>query len=95
MARRPKPAASKVSASTAVRRATPRSKSKGRKLANLSIAAGDPLQPAGLSEYLAASGESARRAAPGPGDAAAKAARAAALKSAHARWHSKRAKPPK
>ena len=59
----------------------------------LSIAAGDPLQPGGLSEYLAATRKpappKAKRAQPKPAKAAPalpEDPRTSALRAAHARW---------
>jgi hypothetical protein len=67
-----------------------KSKVAGR-LVELSIGAGDPLQPGGLAEYAALAGEK-RRATQQPAPAAAdtrKADRGAALKAAQARWSSR------
>jgi hypothetical protein len=76
-ARKPSPAAK----SNLAGRAKGPSKRRADRLVNLSIATGDPLQPGGLTEYLAAIGdtEEQRR-------GAAKASRGEALKAAQARW---------
>jgi hypothetical protein len=70
--------------------ARPKKRSVPDKVAELSIASGDPLQPAGLSEYLMAEkGRAATGPAPSAGADARRTERGAALKAAQARWSNK------